>query len=153
MKLCQGRDGATYYVVDGGGDELDVTAMLGFGTVEGASLVVRYDFTGMILTADSVTTTPPALTITGTTGMPPSSTLRQGGKAKDDYVVFLVTGFEGAVADTVMLTLALENVAISAGGGSIAMHVSDDLSIPAENMASYSGAVNMASALKPVKMR
>ena len=143
----EGIDGATYYEVDGGGNELDVVAMLGFGTVQGASLVVRYDFTGMILTADSVTAT--ALTINATGG---TSTLRQGGKAKDDYVVFLVTGFEGAVADTVVLTLALEDIAISAGGGSIAMHVSDDLSIPAENMASLSGAVTMASALKPAKM-
>ena len=58
-------------------------------------------------------------------------------------MVFLVTGFEGAVADTVMLTSALENVAISAGGGSIAMHVSDDLSIPADHMASHSGAVTI----------
>ena len=155
----EGEDGTTYYLVDGGdgvGDlaVLDVTAMLGFGTVQGASLVVRYDFTGMILTADSLTSA--ALTISGKEGEPlagtPSSTLRQGGKANDDYVVFLVTGFMGAVPDTAVLTLALENVAISAGGGSIAMHVSDDLSIPAETMASHSGAVNMASALRPVKM-
>ena len=139
----EGRDGATYYVVDGGEERLDVTAMLGFGTVGGASLVVRYDFTGMILTSDS------APLLSAPEGTP---TLRQGGKAKDDYVVFLVTGFTGAVADSLLLTLTLENVAISVGGGSIAMHVTDDLSIPAENMASHSGAVNMASALKPVKM-
>ena len=31
-----------------------------------------------------------------------TSTLRQGGKAKDDYVVFLVTGFTGVVAETSM---------------------------------------------------
>ena len=80
-ETLQGKDGATYYVVDGAADELNVTAGLGFATVQGASLIVRYDFTGMILTGESV----PVLTVGGTTG-----TLRQGGKAKDDYVVFLV---------------------------------------------------------------
>ena len=141
-----GKDGATYYVVDGGADALDVTAALGFGTVSGAALVVRYDFTGMILTESSLAT--PALAIAGGT-----STLRQGGKAKDDYVVFLVTGFTGVVAEDAVLTLSLEEVAILPGGGSITMHVTDDLSIPAENRASHSGAVKMASALVPVKMK
>ena len=140
-----GKDGATYYVVvNGGAEALDVTAALGFGTVSGASLVVRYDFTGMILTESSFPT--PALVVSGGT-----STLRQGGKAKDDYVVFLVTGFTGVVAEAVDVILNLDEVAILPGGGSITMHVTDDLSIPADNTASYSGAVRMASAPMPVK--
>ena len=142
-ETLQGKDGATYYVVDGGVDELDVTAELGFATVSGASLIVRYDFTGMILTGEST----PVLTFGGD-----AQTLRQGGKAKDNYVVFLVTGINANVAADADLVLALEEVAISAGGGSIAMHVTDDLSIPAENRASHSGAVSMKSALMPVKM-
>ena len=67
-------------------------------------------------------------------------------------MVFLVTGIGAAVMATEDLVLSLDEVAIAAGGGSIAMHVRDDLSIPAETMASHSGAVTMASALKPVKM-
>ena len=137
----EGRNGATYYVVNGGDSELDVTAELGFGTVIGASLIVRYDFTGMILTGMSN----PVLTGIGT------ATLRQGGKAKDEHVVFLVTGINAAVVATEDLDLSLDEVAIAAGGGSISMHVRDDLSIPAETMASHSGAVTMASGLKPVK--
>ena len=35
----EGRDGATYYVVDGGVDELDVTAELGFGTTRAHPLL------------------------------------------------------------------------------------------------------------------
>ena len=142
-EALQGRDGGTYYVVDGGDEALDVTAALGFGTLQTASLVVRYDFTGMILTAGSL----PVLTVAGTTAV----TLRQGGKAKDSYVVYLVTGFTGPIEATAPLALTLEEVAISTGGGSINMHVTDDLSIPAENRASHSGAVTMKSALMSVK--
>ena len=142
----QGNDGVTYYVVDGGTDLLNVTAALGFGTTPSASLVVRYDFNGMILTEDSV----PTLTFTGAT-----VALRQGGKAKDNYVVFLVTGLPASVSgdSPPSLDLALEEVAISRGGGSIMMHVKDDLTIPAENIATQTGAITMASGLMPVKVK
>ena len=99
----------------------------------------------MILTEER----PPGLTINAAGG---TATLRQGGKAKDDYVVFLVTGFTEVVGEDATLTLTLEKVAIAPGGGSISMHVTDDLSIPADNTASYSGAVRMASAPMPVKV-
>ena len=145
-KTLQGRDGATYYVVDGGDENLDVTAALGFGTLASASLVVRYDFTGMILTETSM----PVLSTPFTAA--DDITVRQGGKAKDDYVVFLVTGLNSAPPDSAVLTLTLEDIAISTGGGSINMHVTDDLSIPAENRASHSGAVTMKSGLTPTKM-
>ena len=62
-----GKDGVTYYVVSGTGDNtafddagvLDVTAELGFGTTNTASLLIRYDFGSMVLTEGSN----PALTV------------------------------------------------------------------------------------------
>ena len=146
-KSLQGNDGVTYYVVDGGTDLLDTTAALGFGTTPSASLVVRYDFNGMILTGDSA----PDLTF----GDAANVALRQGGKAKDNYVVFLVTGLPDAVTgdSPPSLVLTLEDAAISRGGGSIMMHVKDDLAIPAENVASQTGAITMTSALMPVKVK
>ena len=87
-KTFQGNDGATYYIVDGGENLLDVSAAVGFGTTPTAALVVRYDFNGMILTGDSM----PALTLEGG-----DVALRQGGKAKDNYVVFLVTGLPNTI--------------------------------------------------------
>ena len=63
-------------------------------------------------------------------------------------MVFLVTGLRGHVvpAETSHINFnAWTEVAILPGGGSITMHVTDDLSIPADNTASYSGAVRMAS--------
>ena len=145
-KSLQGNDGATYYVVAGGADLLDVTAELGFGTTRSASLVVRYDFNGMILTADSA-----ADLAFGDADV----AVRQGGKAKDNYVVFLVTGLPDSVTtDTPpSLDLSLTEVAISTGGGSITMYVKDDLTIPADNTVRQEGAVTMASGLMPVKVK
>ena len=143
-QTLQGRDGVTHYVVDGGDSALDVNAALGFATAQGASLIVRYDFNGMILTETST----PELSVAGTAAI-----LRQGGEAKDDYVVFLFTRVPtDGLTNAAVLVLTLEDVAISAGGGSIAMHSTDTLSIPAENRASHSGAVRMASAPMPVKV-
>ena len=51
------------------------------------------------------------------------------------------------------LDLNLDEVAISTGGGSITMHVRDDLSIPADNVVTQTGAVTMTSGLMPVKVK
>lgn len=48
-----GTGGGTYYIVNSGSENhLVVSADLGFGTTPRANLVVRYDFTGMILADD-----------------------------------------------------------------------------------------------------
>ena len=145
-KSLQGNDGVTYYVVDGGTDLLDVSAAVGFGTTPTAALVVRYDFNGMILTEDSM----PGLTLEGG-----DVALRQGGKAKDNYVVFLVTGLPDTIngLNPPTLDLNLDEVAISTGGGSITMHVRDDLSIPADNVVTQTGAITMTTGLMPVKVK
>ena len=147
-----GKDGVTYYVVSGTGDNqafdgvLDVTADLGFGTTNTASLLIRYDFGSMVLTEDSN----PALALDPARGA--TTTIRQGGKAKDNYVVFLVSSGTAARDGTDEIQLSLDEIALSAGGsGSINMHVTDDLRIPAETRAGSSGAVRMMSAPMPVK--
>ena len=102
----------------------------------------------MILTG----TAPPTLDVGGADDV---GTLRQGGQAKDDYVVFLVPA-SNVADDRVMATvvrLNLGEAAVAASGVMISMHIKDDLSIPAETTAGMSGAVALTSGLTPMKVK
>ena len=53
-ETLQGKDGTTYYVVAGGDDRTRCNCRAGISQQSlGQSLIVRYDFTGMVLTAGS----------------------------------------------------------------------------------------------------
>ena len=127
---------------------LDVTANLGFGTSNTANLIVRFDFPGAVLTELSMPT------LSGGTGFADEfadAQLRQGGMAKDDFVVFLLPAATGRTATSEM-TLSLGEIAVSAGGTSIIMIAADDLSIPASSTARMNNAITLKSALMPTKM-
>ena len=148
-----GKDGNTYYKLDGGGDVLNVKAEVGFGAVANSSLIIKYTFDGMVLTSASK----PRVSIgadlsCGTSVHADDSAAgtavkREGGAAGENTVTFLQDVGNANLADTHDICLTLEDAGVSMGGGSITMQVNDTLSIPATNTASYSGAVVIKPAI------
>jgi hypothetical protein len=137
-------DDETYYVVDGGDDALDVSAMVGIGGTTGSNLIIRFDFENMVMTDDS----DPMLTVaTATGGSPQDATLRSGGEGMA-HVTFIVERIDAIESGDSIATLTLEELAVSAdANGSITMMVSDDLPLPDVHPAKYPNAVGVAPAI------
>jgi hypothetical protein len=110
-------DDSMYYVVDGGGTSLDLTAELGFAGGGGGTddVIVVVKLEGMVFTDDSLDG--PALSVGGGTAVSHSA----GGEAGDDSVTYAVKRGAASTATT-EVSLAIEDLGItSSGPGGITM--------------------------------
>ena len=141
-----------YYVLSGNTaiDDtaaLDVTGKINLAGTDGSTLVVRFDFDGMVL---SEAAEDGDLTIDGHD----SISIRTGGAVEDDHVVFSASRTATATRDS-LVRLDLAHIGLMPGSfGSVKMTVTDLLG-PDAPTSEWIGAVRAATALdeeaKPAK--
>ena len=159
----KGKDGATYYVVDGGVDLLGVHGKVGVGGTAASVLIIQYTLDGMVFTENSAPTLnlgpPPGLNEENLnacgSGNANNVAIKRGGGLKgENYVSFIYTREPDTSTDLSVACLALEDVAVSAGGsGSITIEVTDNLPLPTAHRSSYPNAVRVVNALMPMPMK
>jgi hypothetical protein len=143
--LEMGSDG--YYVLNGdsgSGDNrpLDVMGEVNLAGPEDSTIIVRFDFTGMVLSAPATNV---HLNIAGHDNI----AIRTGGAKGESFVVYVASRASGASRDSVA-TLTLNGIGLMPGSlGSVRMTVTDLLG-PDMPFGEYAGAVRAASALNPM---
>ena len=140
--------GKTYYKVEESstGGELDVTIPLGFATGGAESIIVLYTLGGMVFSEEM---TAANIDMTAANGTSKSfSDVRLNGGAKGDSSVEYSITATAAVAETDLLKLSIEEIAVDpAAVGSITMLASYDVSATR----SITETVTISDAVTPIK--
>ena len=146
-------DDSMYYVIDGGADMLDVTAMLGLagGGDDDDDLIITVELDGMVFTTASLDGA--TLRVGSATAVSESA----GGDKEDTSVTFAAKRGGGNDKDTVV-TLEIEDLGITSDGpGGITMTITNVqqrqlltgiVDSPGANTASYPGAIAVDDGIK-----